>query len=233
MALPPFRPIEDYSLAVFSLLVAVYFAFQLQGLRISRARPAVWAGATLFYLVFFGLVGSGAVLEHILPLTPILLVLNFAFYLGIALLPEGRKLARELSLRSLISLQIFRLPLELVLHHWTTTGTIPETMTWTGQNFDILTGLLALVSAFWVNRFRWLAWVNEIVGSVLLLNVVRVAVLSSPVPFAWQLDVPLQLLFYLPYAGIVPFCVGSALCLHVLTARKLLDRSPSESVVRA
>ena len=46
--------------------------------------------------------------------------------------------------------------------------------------------------------------------------------MSSPVPFGWQVDPPLELILFLPYAFIVPICVGGAALGHTLLTRKLL-----------
>jgi putative effector of murein hydrolase len=53
-------------------------------------------------------------------------------------------------------------------------------------------------------------------------NVMRVAVMSSPLPFAWQVSPPLRLIFQLPFAFIVPVCVGGALAGHIILTRALL-----------
>lgn len=107
----------------------------------------------------------------------------------------------KFSLTSFVGFQVFRLPLELLLHHWANHGTIP-----------------------WVSRFRWIAWSTQLVGLALLINVVRVVVMSSPFPFSWQLENPLQLVMYFPYALIGPLFVGVALAGHLLTFRKLLHK---------
>ena len=123
----------------------------------------------------------------------------------------------------LLAFQGFRLPLELVLHAWVKQGVIPETMTWTGSNWDILSGIIALFLAPFCRRSRAVAWIGNIVGFVLLLNVGRVAVLSAPVPFGWPDVTPKLLLpFHLPYALIVPVCVGGALIGHIVLTRALL-----------
>ena len=98
-------------------------------------------------------------------------------------------------------------------------------MTWTGSNWDIVSGILACLLCAFVDNRNWLAWIVNIVGIVLLINVGRVAVMSSPVPFGWQVDPPLELILYLPYAYIVPICVGGAALGHVLLTRKLLSLS--------
>ncbi len=140
-----------------------------------------------------------------------------------ALSPLGRTYARGLPLGALVAFQAFRLPLELVLHAWAQQGSIPTTMTWNGLNLDILSGAAALALAPWCARWRGAAWIFNLLGLGLLLNVARVAVLSSPLPFAWSVQPPLQLAFHLPYALIVPVCVGGALFGHLVLTRALLD----------
>jgi hypothetical protein len=103
-------------------------------------------------------------------------------------------------------------------------------MTWTGQNFDIVTGILALLAAPFPNRAssrgRAVGWTFNLIGLALLLNVMRVAVMSSPLPFAWKdVEPPLQLALHFPYALIVPVCIGGALIGHIALTRALLRRT--------
>ena len=136
-----------------------------------------------------------------------------------ALVPGSRG---GLPLAALVGFQGFRLPLELVLHQWVGEGSIPETMTWTGQNWDIVAGVMALVVAAWPSRPRAVVWAFDVLGFVLLLNVMRVAIFSSPLPFAWPLQPPMLLPLHLPYAWIVPICVAGALGGHIVLTRALL-----------
>lgn len=150
---------------------------------------------------------------------PILLL-----WTGLALSPVGRRLATTLPLAALVGFQAFRLPLELVLHSWATQGTIPTTMTWSGQNWDILSGILALVCAPLAGRYPLAARLANVIGLALLLNVMRVAILSSPVPFGWHPQPPLLLAFHLPYMLIAPVCVGGALFGHLVLTRALWQK---------
>jgi len=151
---------------------------------------------------------------------PILLI-----WTGVALSPVGRRMAATLPLAALVGFQVFRLPLELVLHSWFTQGTIPETMTWSGQNWDIFSGVLALICAPLANRYRAVARYANIIGLALLGNVMRVAVMSSPVPFGWPVQPPLLLAYHLPYALIGPVCVGGALFGHLVLTRALWSKA--------
>lgn len=150
-------------------------------------------------------------------------------WVGLALSPIGRRLAATIPLGALVAFQSFRLPLELVLHGWFQQGTIPETMTWSGQNWDIISGLTALACAPLAGRYPIAARIANIVGLALLMNVIRVAILSSPVPFGWDTQPPLLLAFHLPYALIGPVCVGGALFGHLVLTRALWRKAAAHS----
>ena len=142
--------------------------------------------------------------------------------LAAAFSPLGRRYAAAIPIAALVGFQSFRLPLELVLHLWAQQGTIPVSMTWSGANWDIVSGLVALLATPFAQRLRAVAWIANVVGLVLLLNVMRVAILSSPVPFGWDVEPPLLLAAHLPYALIGPIAVGGALFGHIVLTRALL-----------
>jgi len=229
----PFTPGTPGSVAVFIFIVlAIIVAFLAairrayrtnpeagrRALRISAFVLGVWLGALSI------LVASGRMTSLPLSGLPIFFgsVVVVSFLAGFS--PLGGRIAAELPLSALVGFQAFRLPLELILHQWAGRGTIPETMTWTGQNWDIISGVVALAGAPFANRHRAVAWMANVIGSLLLLNVNRVALLSSPLPFAWKVEPPLLLALHLPYAWIGPVCVGGALVGHIILTRALLRR---------
>jgi len=159
-----------------------------------------------------------------MPRLPVMFVAIIMVSIGAGLSPIGGWLASTAPVAALVGFQAFRLPLELILHAWAAGGTIPETMTWTGKNCDIASGVTALVAAWFVRRSRAWGWLTSVVGLALLANVARVAVLSSPLPFAWPVTPLLLLAFHLPYALILPVCVGGAAFGHVVLLRALMTR---------
>lgn len=188
----------------------------------------VLAGTSSAYgLLIAAIVNTGWLDRFFIPLGPLFIGGTVLLAVMVGITTIGRDLSMNISVGALVGFQSFRLPLEIVLHDWASSKTIPETMTWTGSNWDILTGLFALMVCFFVHQRRWLAWTFNLVGIALLVNVARVAVLSSPVPFGWHVEPPLELILYLPYAYIVPICVGGAAMGHVLLTRKLLQSSPN------
>lgn len=157
----------------------------------------------------------------------------FAFFfatngtvLALALSPLGRWLAAGVPLIALVAFPGFRFPLELVLHSWAEQGVIPVSMTWSGQNLDIVAGVFgpACALGMWAvpGRARAFAWLGNTVCFAFLLNVMRVAMQSSPGPQRIFGDPPLLLAAHVPAVWIVSICVAGALLGHLVTFRKLL-----------
>lgn len=182
-------------------------------------------GIVFYGLTIVGIVRSGIFETAFIPFGPIFLIATILIAMSIGFTRLGVGIAAGVPLAWLVGFQAFRLPLEIVLHDWYRSGTIPESMTWSGSNWDIVSGIVALTLCPFAARWRTLAWVANVIGIVLLANVGRVAVMSSPVPFGWDVKPKLELIAYLPYAFIVPICVGGAALGHVLLTRRLLSRS--------
>lgn len=215
------------SVVAFLLIVGAVIAAFLVATAHSVPRKKAWqvAGSLFLWLgAISAVVAYGPFQKAPMPGLPVFLAIILLVTLGAALSPFGGLLARNVPVYALVLFQAFRLPLELVLHEWSAQRVIPKTMTWTGSNWDILTGIVALLAGPLCKDNKALAWLANGVGLVLLANVIRVAVLSSPLPFAWKVRPPLQLAFHLPYAWIVPVCVAGALFGHVILTRALLAK---------
>ena len=87
--------------------------------------------------------------------------------------------------------------------------------------------ILAIAMAPMARRSRRAALAFNVVGLLLLLNVLRVVVMSAPLPFAWQVEPPLRLIAHMPYALIGPVLVASALAGHVILFRATRARARS------
>lgn len=226
----PFTQPDSVSIVGFLLVVAFVIMAFLNAVDLARLPTMRIGVGLLVWLAVVSIVVASGIMERNLPLG-VALFFGVGNLVGVAfaLSPMGRAIATQVPIAHLIVFQAFRLPLELVLHSWAAQGTIPETMTWSGSNLDVLTGILALIAAPLVLNLRgemqWtIAWCFNITGLALLLNVGRVAVMSSPMPFAWQVDPPLALALHLPYAWIGPVCVAGALAGHIVLTRALLKK---------
>lgn len=213
------------------LVLGVYRAERALGTAEQAARGKAGRVAIVLagWLALTGAVSGSGVLEHAVLPPPLALFLVGS--LAVAALAArssfGTRLIQGLPIAALVGVQAFRLPLELVLHSWKNQGVIPVQMTFEGHNFDIVTGVLAIVTAVYVQRAggraaRGVVLAFNAIGSATLFAVTTIAVLSSPLPIRAYHDGPaLMLAYHFPYGWIVPFCVGGALFGHVLVFRWL------------
>lgn len=143
---------------------------------------------------------------------------------GVTWGPLGVRLLRGLPLWALVLTQAFRFPLELVMHEAAIEGVMPVQMSYSGRNFDIATGItalpVALLLAFGVGGRRLaIAW--NLLGSLLLVNIVAVAFLSTPT-FAFFGPERLNTwVAYAPFVWLPAVMVTSALIGHLIIWRSL------------
>ena len=150
----------------------------------------------------------------------------------IAFTPYGTRLVLGLPLWTLIAIQGFRLPLELAMHGMYERGIMPEQMSFSGRNFDILSGISALLVAWLVATGRCgrrvaLAW--NILGLALLLNIVGIAIASTP---RFQLFGPERLntwVMYPPFVWLPAIMVLAALAGHLLLFRAVSGHVDSKA----
>lgn len=222
-----FQAADNLSLGIFSVFALIMFSLVMRAIgRTNQGRK--WQILLLVVLGLFSAASaSGIVAKSFVPFGPMLFLLIFVFSLTFTFSQSGKHLAEILPLTILIGFQGFRVPLELILHQWSLSGTIPETMTWSGQNWDIAAGAVSILAIPLVKKSLKVALAVNAVGFLLLLNVVRVVVLSSPLPFAWELDRPLLLVAHFPYSLIGPLFVMPAMIGHLVTFRKIFSEMRS------
>ena len=95
----------------------------------------------------------------------------------------GARIASTIPVWGLVLVQAFRLPLELAMHGMYARGIMPVQMSYSGLNFDIVTGATAIPVAVlaalgYAGRGIVITW--NILGLALLINVVTVAILGTP-----------------------------------------------------
>ena len=159
------------------------------------------------------------------PRLPLLMVPVFCATTWLALSGYGTRLIERIGIGGLIGFQAFRLPLEWLLHRLFQEGVIPVQMTYAGRNFDILTGVLALLLLLW-SKFgrvpRWAIWGFNLIGLALLINIVTVALLSAPLPIRQFFNEPANtFIAYWPWIWLPTFLVQAAWFGHLLVFRWL------------
>lgn len=185
-------------------------------------------------LVIPGILARVGLLDRWEPLPPPAMLMVAAVTLGtiaLALGSFGARLAGGLPLAALVGYQAFRAPLEWVLHRLSVEGVIPVEMTYAGRNFDVITGVTALALALYLikgRRARLLVLVWNVIGLILLANIVTVAVLSTPVPFRAFTNGPPNLLpGVFPWVWLPTFLVQAALFGHLVVFRALAREARS------
>jgi hypothetical protein len=145
----------------------------------------------------------------------------------------GSRLVLGLGFPALVGFQVFRIPVEMVLFELHREGVIPEQMTFAGRNFDVLSGLTALVVAVVAMRrplARWVLAAWNVAGLALLANIVGVAVLSAPFPFRAFHEPPANtLVMHAPWVWLPTFLVQAAFFGHLLVFRKLVGERRASS----
>src|SRR5688500_16330683 len=123
-----------------------------------KATRAPLARGLAFVAVWFAAIagiGASGVLtrwDSRPPPLVVLLIVLFPATVTLALSPIGKKIGDGLPLAALVAFHAFRLPLELVMHRAASEGTMPVQMSYSGLNFDIVTGITAIVAAFLIAR---------------------------------------------------------------------------------
>ncbi len=154
----------------------------------------------------------------------------FIILLTIAL-PSWRNTVRQIPITSLTYLHIVRVPVEIFIWWVFLEGYMPEIMTFEGKNLDIIMGISAPFAAIFLvgfkakNRYGAIGW--NIIGLLLLTNVVAHAILSTPFPFQqFGFEQPNVAVFYFPYIWLPAFIVPAVLFCHVASLVQLLKNDP-------
>ncbi|MCB9233721.1 MAG: hypothetical protein H6581_18845 [Bacteroidia bacterium] len=124
-------------------------------------------------------------------------------------------------------LQGFRVPVELLLWALFLANALPQRLTFEGTNWDVITGLtgplfaLVCFSRGKIRRGMAIAW--NILGLILLLNIVTTAVLSFPTPFQVFNDAPGNtIMTTFPCILLPGLLVPLAYYLHILSLKQMV-----------
>ena len=221
--------------ALFVALVVVMFVAVILALRDAspgRGRTALAVAGPILLVVHLAVPAILALAGQLdryapMPAPPLLLMLAVtATTVLLAMSPLGLRLAMALPLSTLVGFQSFRIGAEWLLHRLWLEGVIPAAMTWSGRNLDVVAGVTALGLGWWLrtgrgsNRALILGW--NVLGLLLLLNIVTIAILATPTSFQRFTAGPDNLLpSTWPFVWLPSFLVQLALAGHLLVFRRL------------
>jgi hypothetical protein len=220
--LPAYIPI------VFIATVALTFWFFW---RASHSKPAmiiltIWLavqGLLAYKGFYLNLTGTPPriILSVIPPLVFIIILITT---------PAGKKFINGLHLRTLLLLNVVRIGVEFCLYWLFLHHAVPELITFSGSNLDMISGITAPIVYFICfnrrslrNRNIFLAW--NIIALVLLLSVVINAILSVPTSFQrLSFDTPNIAILYFPFIWLPSFIVMVVLFSHLVMIKRLLSK---------
>ncbi len=147
---------------------------------------------------------------------------------------KGRQFINSLNIRTLTSLHIIRIPVELILFSLFIYKAVPKLITFEGKNFDILAGITAPFIYYLgfikekISTTFIIAW--NFICLLLLVNIVMLAVLSAPFKFQqFAFDQPNIAILYFPYVWLPCCVVPLVLFSHLVVIKKLLRQKGEAS----
>jgi hypothetical protein len=222
---------EDLRAAIGAIVGVVALVVIAGGARAVGGRARLsWVAGFVAWLVISGLLAHRGVFARTSgpPVFPVFVIGGLVAAVVIARSRIGAQLTK-VPLAALIALQAFRLPLELAMHHGAGRG-IPVELTLAGFNFDIVTGVGAVVVAGLVALDRcpaWLVWVWSAIGLCCLLVIFVIAAATLPRVHAFGLE-PEHLntwAAHVPFVWVPVLLVPVAFGGHLVILRAIARRS--------
>jgi hypothetical protein len=205
----------------------VWFAWRRSGSRRAARATVLAAVCTTVWLgVSWEAAATGVLRRWDATPPPFALLVAIIVLLGLRLAfgPVGQRFAQTIPLWLLVGVQAFRLPLELAMHRLAERGVMPGQMSYSGRNYDILTGASAVLVALLIVMGK--AGVRvvrlwNVIGLILLANIVVVAILSTP-RIAYFGNANLNIFVtYAPFVWLPAILVPAALAGHLVIFRAL------------
>jgi hypothetical protein len=162
--------------------------------------------------------------KFMLAFFPTIIFMAFAF-----ILPKGRAYMDSLDVEALHWIHVLRIPVEIVLYLLFAANTLPELLTYSGRNLDILAGLTVPLIIFYglrkpiLGNNRILLW--NVIGVFLLLNIIAMVILSVETPFQQiHQSIATTGILYFPFIWLPSFLAPLVLFSHLISIRKLMPK---------
>lgn len=204
---------------------------------VRQAGPRAFASRLLlfilpFWLFFQGILALGGFYEDTSGVPPRLVlfaIIPALLLIFVYLIIFRISFIEKLSLNTLTMLHVVRIPVEIVLLWLFIGGQVPQMMSFEGRNFDILSGLAAPL-VYWIafrkgETRRGILIVFNILGLILLANIVSIAALSLPSALQQlNFDQPNRAVLYFPYIWLPSIIVPIVLFAHLASFTKLFGK---------
>jgi len=164
------------------------------------------------------------VIAMLFPL-PVILLLSFS--------STGTQILKAVPPHWLILMQSFRIFVEILIWFAVLANKFPIQMSFEGRNFDIFSGILALGAAYLMVKMpiasQKIIISFNIIGILLLLNILIVALLSMPTSVRYFMNNPsAELVAQFPFILLPSVLVPIAYSFHIFSLRQLFLRQPVE-----
>jgi hypothetical protein len=177
----------------------------------------------------FGLTGFYKDASGVPPRFALLIVPQLLLFIVLFNTRKGRLFLDGLDIQKMTLLHVVRIPVEIALYLLAARKFIPELMTFEGYNFDIFSGISAIVVYYFifikqiVGRSVLLIW--NIVCLTLVIIIAVLAILSVPTQFQqWAFEQPNIALAYFPFVWLPSIIVPIVVISHLAAIRQLLKQ---------
>jgi hypothetical protein len=233
-SMPGFLWILLTLICVVLILAGLNAALKRTGREKSRRQKIVFTAALFIagwasLLVILSLKGFFSDFSKLPPRPALAILIPLPFVMLFAFSRKGTELLHAIPSQWLIRMQSFRIIVELLLLIAFLNNKLPVQMTFEGRNFDVVTGVLALPVGYLLARQKnyapKLAIMFNVLGILLLLNILVIAVLSMPTPLRYFMNDPSNtLVAQFPFILLPGMLVPLAYTLHIFSLRQLLIR---------
>jgi hypothetical protein len=226
---PAFEGISAYCIGGLAVLMTVLSVIAYsKGNRRNLLFLSVGAIFWLSSSAFAALSGILARLDILPPPFIVMMVFALISAFAVGCTSFGKTVAENTSWKILIALQCFRLPLEIFMHHAYEKKIMPIQLSYSGYNFDLLTGLGAVI-LLEILRFspkfsKQFIWIWNVWGIYCLIAIGVIAVTGSPIIAGFGTE-PENLntwVLFFPYVWLPAVLVVLAVFGHIVITRKLL-----------
>lgn len=228
IAPPAFDPVVYYGILGMACIVSLLTAFLFS--RYDRKSGIVYILSTTILALTASLLSSQGFFSRFDLSPPPFLIVIILFFLGpivLGLSSYGKVVSSKVPIFTLICIQSFRFPLELIMHRAAELKIMPIQLSYSGWNFDILTGLSAIFIGIALIKkkqslqkivFLWNIW-----GSFCLFAIAIIAITTSPILhlFGTEAGNINTWVLYFPYILLPGLLVTNAIFCHVIIFRKL------------